>query len=211
MPRAALSCLCRTETALPDPNPTACNAPDGDSQLMLRAAGGDAEAFEAIYRAHVRHVRQFILARRGHAATDVIDDLTQEVFARLWRQRRTFRGECRFTTYLFGIGLNVLREDRRQQLKASRVDDLSAVPEPQSDDRDVHAGSDEVDLLDAIHRARVELTREQWQAVQLVCLDRRPAAEAASIAGCSIDVLRNRLCRARKTLSRILAAYAVSR
>jgi len=81
--------------------------PDGGD--AARAAQGDAEAFERLYRVHVARVHT--LARRmagdGHA-----DDLTQEVFIRAWMKLGTFRGTSSFGTWLHRLAVNLILSKR---------------------------------------------------------------------------------------------------
>ena len=68
-----------------------------------RAAGGDHEAFERLYRGHVGRV--YALALRMVGAADA-DDLTQEVFIRAWSKLGTFKGESQFATWLHRLAVN---------------------------------------------------------------------------------------------------------
>ena len=78
-------------------------APAAESVPMTdvaHAAAGDAIAFEAVYRAHLPRV--YSLVRRMTAGRDA-DELTQDVFVRLWQKLGTFRGDSSFTTWLLSI------------------------------------------------------------------------------------------------------------
>jgi RNA polymerase sigma-70 factor (ECF subfamily) len=72
---------------------------------VAQAAGGDARAFERLYRAHVAHVHG--LARRM-AGDDLADELTQEAFVRAWQKLWSFRGESAFATWLHRVAVNVI-------------------------------------------------------------------------------------------------------
>ena len=70
-----------------------------------RAAHGDHEAFERLYRSHVGRVHA--LARRM-VGEDVAEDLTQEVFIRAWQKLGSFRGDAQFGTWLHRLAVNHL-------------------------------------------------------------------------------------------------------
>ena len=71
------------------------------------AAQGDTGAFERIYRAHLARVHN--LARRM-AGPEAADELTQDVFVRVWQKLGTFRRESSFTTWLHRLAVNVVIE-----------------------------------------------------------------------------------------------------
>lgn len=87
---------------------------------VARAAAGDARAFEAVYRAHLPRVHS--LVRRMTAGRDA-DELTQDVFVRLWQKIGSFRGDSSFSTWLHRLAVNVVIErfrsdqSRRQRLR----------------------------------------------------------------------------------------------
>jgi RNA polymerase sigma-70 factor, ECF subfamily len=71
------------------------------------AAQGDTGAFERVYRTHVGRV--YNLARRM-AGPELADELTQDVFVRVWQKLSTFRGEASFATWLHRLAVNVIIE-----------------------------------------------------------------------------------------------------
>ena len=88
---------------------------------VARAAGGDAAAFEAVYRTHLPRVHS--LVRRMTAGRDA-DELTQDVFVRLWQKLGTFRGDSSFTTWLHRLAVNVVIERfRTDQVRRARLHD----------------------------------------------------------------------------------------
>lgn len=75
-----------------------------------RAAEGDARAFERLYRQYVPMVHS--LARRMAGPEDA-DELTQDVFVRVWRKLDTFRGDAAFGTWLHRVATNVILAHRK--------------------------------------------------------------------------------------------------
>src|SRR5688572_8815617 len=76
------------------------------------AAQGDTGAFERVYRAHLGRV--YNLARRM-AGPEVADELTQDVFVRVWQKLGTFRGDSAFATWLHRLAVNVVIERFRTE------------------------------------------------------------------------------------------------
>jgi RNA polymerase sigma-70 factor (ECF subfamily) len=78
---------------------------EADRADAVRAAEGDTEAFERLYRRHVPHVVS--LCRRMMGDGDA-EDVTQEVFVRAWRKLSQFRGDSAFGTWLYRLAVNVI-------------------------------------------------------------------------------------------------------
>ena len=91
----------QVETPLTGPQPVI--APDD----VALAASGDVRAFERIYRSHLPRVHG--LVRRMTAGRDA-DELTQDVFVRVWQKLSSFRGESAFGTWLHRLAVNVVIE-----------------------------------------------------------------------------------------------------
>lgn len=106
------------DAAMPDapPAPAADAAADrdaaGDRALALAAAGGDQEAFAALYRRHSARVHGVVLRlagwERGRA-----EDLVQEAFIRAWKALPQWRGEAAFGTWLYRLAVNTALMDLR--------------------------------------------------------------------------------------------------
>ncbi len=97
-----------------------------DSDVAL-AAGGDASAFERLYRTHVSRIHS--LARRMLGSHEA-DEVTQDVFVRTWQKLGQFRGESAFTTWLHRLAVNVVIERRRTYaIQRERMSDDPAVLE----------------------------------------------------------------------------------
>jgi RNA polymerase sigma-70 factor, ECF subfamily len=96
-----------------------------DTDVAL-AAGGDASAFERIYRTHVARIHS--LTRRM-LSTHEADEVTQDIFVRTWQKLGQFRGESAFATWLHRLAINVVIERRRSfAIQRERMtDDPSAL------------------------------------------------------------------------------------
>jgi RNA polymerase sigma-70 factor (ECF subfamily) len=82
------------------------------SSDVARAAAGDVRAFEALYRAHLPRV--YSLVRRLTGGRDA-DELTQDVFVRVWQKLASFRGDASFTTWLHRLTVNIVIERFRSE------------------------------------------------------------------------------------------------
>ena len=96
--------------APPSPQPVA--VADSDAALIAAWQRGDERAAAELVRRHAKSLARFLAGAGG--ASGEIDDLVQESFIRAFRGLDRFRGQCRFRTWLFTIGGNVLRDAGRK-------------------------------------------------------------------------------------------------
>ena len=81
------------------------------NDYVANAAAGDVSAFEHLYRTHLPRVHS--LVRRMSGGRDA-DELTQDVFVRVWQKLGSFRGDSAFATWLHRLAVNVVIERFRQ-------------------------------------------------------------------------------------------------
>jgi RNA polymerase sigma-70 factor (ECF subfamily) len=79
---------------------------------VARAAAGDVRAFERLYSAHLPRVHGLVRRMAGGRDTD---ELTQDVFVRVWQKLASFRGESAFGTWLHRLAVNVVIERFRTE------------------------------------------------------------------------------------------------
>jgi RNA polymerase sigma factor (sigma-70 family) len=109
--------------------------------LVRAAQGGDARAFEQIYRQHVGRV--YALCLRMVADPQHAEVLTQDAFVRAWEKLGTYRGQGSFGGWLHRLTANLVIEDRR---RAARTGGRAATvdrgrDQPGTGHRDPAAGS----------------------------------------------------------------------
>src|SRR5436853_3806011 len=104
-----------------------------DAVLIAAWQGGDEQAAAELVRRHARALARF-LAGAGAPEAD-LDDVVQETFIRAFRALGTFRGQCRFRTWLLTIGGNVVK-DAQRRAKRTRVVPLA--DDLRSSDGDPH-------------------------------------------------------------------------
>src|SRR5580704_10307507 len=92
---------------------------DEEQGLIQKSQQGDHAAFEALIMCHQRMVYSLAFRMTGSSAD--AEDLAQETFIQAFRQLHTFRGEARFSSWLYRIATNLClnwknRETRQQRL-----------------------------------------------------------------------------------------------
>ena len=81
---------------------------------VQRAVGGDHAAFERLYRDHVGRVYALCVRMVDEQSAE---DLTQEVFIRVWSKLDTFKGQAQFGTWLHRLAVNHVLSRRETQRK----------------------------------------------------------------------------------------------
>jgi len=174
-----------------------------DARLIAGVLRDDRRMFAELYRRHVDSV----YARLTRVVGPVLerDDLVQHIFLDVHRALPRFRGEARFSTFLHRIVLNVacehLERRRRQRartlpLEPQHLDEVIA-PDASPEAR-VRARQE----LSEVFRRLEALSPKRRVAFVLVAVEGLPLEEAAALAGCSPDAVKQRVLEARRELAR---------
>jgi RNA polymerase sigma-70 factor, ECF subfamily len=103
---------------------------EASPKLIARAKSGDHGAFAQIYKIHVGRVFGICLRIVGNHSR--AEEVTQQVFVRMWMKLQLFRGESSFGSWLHRLALNValneLKASASAKLQGSPLDDLSYEP-----------------------------------------------------------------------------------
>lgn len=176
-----------------------------DTRLMLQVADGDNIAYGRLYKKYFPVVVSYLTSLDRYQISP--EDLAQEVFTRIWQNRKLFRADSSLKTYVLAIARNVLREHRRQvQHQIAAHNHSKSVSNPSKSE----AVLDRRELADTIKLAKSMLSDKQRQAIELVLLSGISITEAAKFAGCSDSAFRRRLCDAKKRLQELLKKIHIS-
>jgi RNA polymerase sigma-70 factor (ECF subfamily) len=175
------------------------------AELVARAQQGDQVAFATLYEQYRPLVYRF-LRRRLDGADETVEDLTEDVFVKLYEKldRYVERG-LPFTAWLYRIAHNQLVDFVRTlpRQSAQPLDVVADVPEHQT-------GSEYRSVLDrqTLEPALARLTAEQRQAVELRFLQGMSVAETAATMRRSEEAVKKLQARALANLRRSLAETA---
>lgn len=93
---------------------------DPDTQAMLKVAAGDKQAFAWLFDRHHASVARFAFRFVGDAAR--AEELTQDIFVKLYRHARSYKPTAKFKTFLFRVATNhCLNEMRRGEYRVARL------------------------------------------------------------------------------------------
>ncbi len=181
---------------------------DPDSSLVSRCLRGDDAAWEELVRLHTRKI--YALCYRFTGQGSEAQDLTQEVFLRVFRTLRTFRStEGSFSTWLARVTRNLLidhyrrtRQDRvtdsiEEQLPVLEEEGAAAAARPDH----MIAGREASDILQATLQ---KLSPDLREAVILRDLQEMEYREIAQVLQIPEGTVKSRINRGRAELARLL-------
>ena len=173
-----------------------------DQALITRVLlTNDRRAFEQLLRRHQGMVRAQ-LRRLVHGDHATADDLAQETFLLAWRKLDQFRGEARFSTWLYRIAYSCFLQACRKTSPAlsHNEDDMGQLPAPSSS----------IDLQLDLEHAMQHLTASE-QTVLLHCVQLGLShEEAAYVLSMPLGTVKSHAHRGKAKLKTWLAAWNAS-
>jgi len=188
------------------------SALDPDSSLVARCLDGDDSAWEDMVRTHTRRV--YSLCYRFTGRDSEAQDLTQEVFLRVFRSLKSFRaGEGCFVVWLARLTRNLLIDHYRRS-RLERATDSIEEQLPMLEERGsaasrtdgLLAGREASELLQG---ALAKLSPDLRETVILRDLEELEYKEIAQVLKVPEGTVKSRLNRGRTELARILRRQKV--
>jgi RNA polymerase sigma-70 factor, ECF subfamily len=179
-----------------------------DEELVARATAGDVESFNQLVGRWERTI--FALAYRTLGREEDARDVVQEAFLRAYRGLRGFKGEAKFSSWLYRITLNLCRDWIRRERRApvvqtpegvDAVDLADAQATPSESVEDLVARRE---LSRAVARALAELPEEQRTAILLKEYHGLTFQEIADQLNCPLSTVKTRLYQGLSVLRRRL-------
>jgi RNA polymerase sigma-70 factor (ECF subfamily) len=173
-----------------------------DYALAQKAANGDNNAFEQLFRRHNRRVYSLCLRMTNNASE--AEDLSQEVFIQLFRKIGSFRGDSAFTTWLHRLTVNqVLMHFRKKSVKLEFTTDEGETPVQ------IVVGTANPNAMPVVERLALEKAIGQlppgYRAVfTLHDMEGHEHEEIARMLGCSVGTSKSQLHKARMKLRGLL-------
>ena len=185
---------------------------EADNQLVERCLAGQEEAWEDLVTVHTRRV--YSICYRFTGSMHAAQDLTQEVFLRVFKSLKSYRaGEGSFTVWLSRLSRNLLI-DHYRRTKLERVTDSIEAQLPLLEERTsgartegLLAGREASEVLQAGLR---RLSPDLREAVILRDLEEMEYKEIAQVLDVPEGTVKSRLNRGRAELGRILRKQGVT-
>lgn len=171
------------------------------------AAAGDRNAFERLYRRHAARVYSLCLRMTGNVTR--AEELTQDVFVRVWEKLPLFRGESAFTTWMHTLAVNVVLSARKTEALAFGRRAEQGGEDEETETWDATAGPDRVTFTGEridLERAIARLPAGARRVFVLHDVQGYKHEELAGMLGITAGGSKAQLHRARLLLRKALMA-----
>ena len=167
-----------------------------DEELVARSVGGDLDSFNQLVVRWERPI--YALAYRVIGREEDARDVCQEAFLRAFRGLAAFKGQAKFSSWLYRITLNLCRDWIRRQKRTPVVQapegldliELAAEQEPAESIEELVARRD---MSRAVAKAMALLPEEQRTAIVLKEYHGLTFQEIADMLGCPLSTVKTRL------------------
>jgi len=177
--------------------------PKSDQALAWAAAHESEIALDDLYRRHNQRVYSVCLGMTKNISD--AEDLTQEVFVHLLHKIGSFRGDSKFSTWLYRLTVNlVLMHFRRQEVRGSKVTVSLEAKTPGDKKRRRSSGGYMAERIDLDH-AMGQLPTGCRAVFELFDIEGYRHDEIADILGCTVGTSKSQLHKARKRLRQLLS------
>jgi RNA polymerase sigma-70 factor (ECF subfamily) len=190
--------------------PTSADDSALDHELMKHIGEGDHAAFRQLVERHQNAVIGTVAKMLGNPSE--AEDISQQVFLRIWRNARRYRPDAKFTTYLFTITRNLVfnetrRRGRKKEISSDEREENSHQMIEENPNRRPDNELLQAELMQAVDKAIAALPETQRMAVVLRRYEQLAYEEIAVVLGLSVSAVKSLLFRARTTLRESLSGY----
>jgi RNA polymerase sigma-70 factor (ECF subfamily) len=183
-----------------------------DEELVARSIGGDTDSFNQLVVRWERPI--YALAYRVIGREEDARDVCQETFMRAFRSIHGFRGQAKFSSWLYRIALNLCRDWIRRERRAPTVQapegvDVIEMASEQGPVESIEELVSRRDIGRLIERAMAALSEEQRTAIILKEYQGLTFQEIADLQGCPLSTVKTRLYQGLTVLRRELERQGV--
>ena len=164
-----------------------------DSQIIERTLGGEPDAFNVLV---VRWERQIYgLTLRMLGRDEEAKDATQETFLSAYRNLSKFRGEAKFSSWIYRIALNICNTRLRGRKSAISIEEQHETSgfELAADTEDLGSGIQQQQVTRYVRRALQALPAEMRQVIVMKEYEGLKFSEIADILGIPISTVKTRM------------------
>ena len=180
---------------------------DADRDLVERCKTGDREAFRDLVTQHESTVFSAIVTMVNDPYE--ADDIAQEVFIKVHRSLKNFKGQSRFSVWLYRIAINQCLDHIKHRKLRPEGTSLESLKDQDDQHMDLFFKDPSLDgaeifeahqLRDCVRRGVASLSPEHRAVIALKDLEGYSQDEIAEMLDCPVGTVKSRLTRAREAL-----------
>ena len=174
-----------------------------DGRVIEACQQGDRAAFQLLFETYKDKVFSIAVYSSGGDRA-VADDVTQQIFLKLFTAIRQFRGESEFTTWLYRLVVNACLDERRRRRRLLPWGETVAMSNP-VEKKPQEKQYARLEVAEAVRTAIGELKPKFRLPILLKYIEGLSYEEIASVMGCSKGTVASRLNRGHSQLAKRLS------
>ena len=174
-----------------------------DGRVIEACQQGDRAAFQLLFETYKDKVFSIAVYSSGGDRA-VADDVTQQIFLKLFTAIRQFRGESEFTTWLYRLVVNACLDERRRRRRLLPWGETVAMSNP-VEKKPQEKQYARLEVAEAVRAAIGELKPKFRLPILLKYIEGLSYEEIASVMGCSKGTVASRLNRGHSQLAKRLS------
>lgn len=172
-----------------------------DQHYIDKTLQGDTDAFAFLVKKYQDMV--FTIAHKLMKDTMEAEDMAQEAFIKAFRALPSYKGDARFSTWLYRIVYNLCL-DRLKKKKRLPADDLDTVATIRDSEEDALSLLEDTDRKELLRSAIAKLSEKDQLIITLFYYEELSLKEMKEVTGLKENLIKIRLYRSRKKLLEIL-------
>ena len=174
-----------------------------DGAVIEACQQGDRDAFQILFETYKDKVFSIAIYSTGGDRA-VAEDVTQQIFLKLFTAIRQFRGDSEFTTWLYRLVVNACLDERRRRKRWLPWGEAVTTTNP-STRKPQEQQFDRLEVTAAVREAIAELKPNFRLPILLKYIEGLSYEEIATVMGCSKGTVASRLNRGHSQLAKRLA------
>ena len=175
-----------------------------DGRVIEACQQGDRAAFQLLFETYKDKVFSIAVYSSGGDRA-VADDVTQQIFLKLFTAIRQFRGDSEFTTWLYRLVVNACLDERRRRRRLLPWGEETVAMRNPSDKKPQEKQYARLEIAEAVQKAIGELKPKFRLPILLKYIEGLSYEEIASVMGCSKGTVASRLNRGHSQLAKRLS------
>lgn len=177
-----------------------------DHELVAKSLQGNEKAFRDLIARY--HATAYSVVRGVLGDRDDVEDVLQLVYVKIYRGLAGFRGDSKFSTWVYQIARNeAINAVKKRRLETAPIEDLQvAAPESEAPDTALQQSQ----LGDKLEQAMQQIDENYRIAIELRYMGERSYEEIAETMGIPLGTVKTYIHRGKAELKKVMARRAAA-